>query len=89
MVKSERSGDEREWGGSGAGGLGGAGVCGARARAAERGGAGRDLDLAREVAHNVVRPGAPVTAFLLGVAVGRGADLEETRARLAGWVSGR
>ncbi|GAB3867361.1 DUF6457 domain-containing protein [Dactylosporangium cerinum] len=47
------------------------------------------LDLARDVAHHVVRPGAPVTAFLLGVAVGRGADLEETRARLAALVRGR
>ncbi|MEQ4300647.1 DUF6457 domain-containing protein [Plantactinospora sp. B6F1] len=34
----------------------------------------RVLDLARDVAHNVLRPGAPVTAYLLGVAVGRGAD---------------
>jgi len=33
------------------------------------------LDVAREVAHNVLRPGAPVTTFLLGVAVGRGGDL--------------
>jgi hypothetical protein len=32
------------------------------------------LDLARDVAHHVLRPGAPVTAYLLGVAVGRGAD---------------
>ncbi|MGI5246424.1 DUF6457 domain-containing protein [Dactylosporangium sp. CA-139066] len=32
------------------------------------------LDVARDVAHNVARPGAPLTAFLLGVAVGRGAD---------------
>jgi hypothetical protein len=32
------------------------------------------LDLARDVAHNVARPGAPLTAFLLGVAAGRGAD---------------
>jgi hypothetical protein len=32
------------------------------------------LDLARDVAHGVVRPAAPLTAFLLGVAVGRGAD---------------
>jgi hypothetical protein len=47
------------------------------------------LDLAREVAHHVVRPGAPVTAFLLGVAVGRGADLEETQARLVALVTGR
>lgn len=33
------------------------------------------LDVAREVAHQVLRTGAPVTAFLLGVAVGRGAEL--------------
>lgn len=32
------------------------------------------LDLARDVAHQVLRPGAPITAYLLGVAVGRGAD---------------
>jgi hypothetical protein len=34
----------------------------------------RVLDVARDVAHQVLRPGAPVTAYLLGVAVGRGAD---------------
>ncbi|MFG1802688.1 DUF6457 domain-containing protein [Micromonospora carbonacea] len=32
------------------------------------------LDLARDVAHQVLRPGAPVSAYLLGLAVGRGAD---------------
>ena len=32
------------------------------------------LDLARDVAHAVERPAAPLTAYLLGVAVGRGAD---------------
>jgi hypothetical protein len=35
------------------------------------------LDVAREVAHNVMRPGAPLTAYLIGVAVGRGAALTE------------
>lgn len=35
------------------------------------------LDLAREVAHNTVRPGAPVSAYLVGLAVGRGASLVE------------
>lgn len=30
------------------------------------------LDLARDVAHGVARPAAPLTAYLLGVAVGRG-----------------
>jgi sirohydrochlorin ferrochelatase len=32
------------------------------------------LDLARDVAHGVTRPAAPLTAYLLGLAVGRGAD---------------
>ncbi|MFJ8581536.1 DUF6457 domain-containing protein [Micromonospora sp. NPDC093277] len=41
------------------------------------------LDLARDVAHQVLRPGAPVTAYLLGVAVGRGADPAATAARLS------
>jgi hypothetical protein len=29
------------------------------------------LDLTADVAHNVSRPGAPLTAFLLGIAAGR------------------
>lgn len=38
------------------------------------------LDLARDVAHEVARPAAPLTAFLVGVAVGRaGADAVVTR----------
>ncbi|WFE51073.1 DUF6457 domain-containing protein [Micromonospora sp. WMMD1155] len=40
------------------------------------------LDLARDVAHQVLRPGAPVSAYLLGVAVGRGADPADAAARL-------
>ena len=32
------------------------------------------LDLARDVAHGVARPAAPLTAYLLGLAVGGGAD---------------
>ncbi len=45
------------------------------------GGAGRArpctvLDLARDAAHEVERPAAPLTTFLVGVAVGRGATLE-------------
>jgi hypothetical protein len=31
------------------------------------------LDVARDVAHGVLRPAAPVTAYVLGLAVGRGA----------------
>jgi hypothetical protein len=41
------------------------------------------LDVARDVAHNVVRPGAPVTAYLMGIAVGRGADPADVAARLS------
>ncbi len=33
------------------------------------------LDLIRDVAHQATRPGAPLTAFLLGTAVGAGGDL--------------
>ncbi|MDE3719972.1 MULTISPECIES: DUF6457 domain-containing protein [Nocardiopsis] len=36
----------------------------------------RILDLARDAAHSIARPAAPLTTFLLGVAVGRGADPE-------------
>ncbi len=32
------------------------------------------LELARDTAHGVARPAAPLTAYLAGVAVGRGAD---------------
>jgi len=46
------------------------------------------LDLARDVAHHVLRPGAPVTAYLLGVAVGRGADPATAAARLARLAAG-
>src|SRR6266542_2160752 len=40
------------------------------------------LDVARDVAHQVLRPGAPVTAYLIGVAVGRGADAADAAARV-------
>jgi hypothetical protein len=40
------------------------------------------LDLARDVAHEVLRPGAPVTAYLAGLAVGRGADPADAMTRL-------
>jgi hypothetical protein len=46
------------------------------------------LDLARDVAHHVLRPGAPVTAYLLGLAVGRGADPSEAAARLTALTHG-
>lgn len=34
----------------------------------------RILDLARDAAHSIARPAAPLTTYLLGLAVGRGAD---------------
>jgi Domain of unknown function (DUF6457) len=40
------------------------------------------LDLARVAAHTVDRPAAPLTAYLLGVAVGSGQPLAETAARI-------
>ncbi|HEX3489757.1 MAG TPA: DUF6457 domain-containing protein [Streptosporangiaceae bacterium] len=49
------------------------------------------LDLARVAAHQVERPAAPLTAFLLGLAIGRGADPSDAAARLdrlaAGWAA--
>jgi hypothetical protein len=40
------------------------------------------LDLARDTAHGVMRPAAPLSAYLLGVAVGRGADPRTAAAAL-------
>jgi hypothetical protein len=40
------------------------------------------LNLARVVAHKVDRPAAPLTSYLLGLAVGRGEQLEETAERV-------
>ncbi|MCW2919202.1 MAG: Molybdopterin-guanine dinucleotide biosynthesis protein A-like protein [Actinomycetia bacterium] len=51
------------------------------------------LDLARDVAHGVARPGAPLTAYLLGLAVGRGTDPRAAASRLSqlamGWQGER
>lgn len=44
------------------------------------------LRTAKQVAHGVVRPGAPVTAYLMGLAVGRGADPQEVGRRVAALV---
>jgi hypothetical protein len=41
------------------------------------------LNVARDVAHQVLRPGAPLTAYLMGVAVGRGADPADVAARIS------
>lgn len=48
----------------------------------------RILDLARDVAHQVDRPAAPLTAFLLGMAVGGGQDLDSAAERLVALASG-
>jgi len=40
------------------------------------------LDLARDSAHGVARPAAPLTTYLLGLAVGRGADRDEAVAQI-------
>ena len=47
------------------------------------------LNLARVVAHTIDRPAAPLTAYLLGVAVGRGAPLAETATKLQDMARGR
>ncbi|MCP2341457.1 NTP transferase domain-containing protein [Actinomadura rupiterrae] len=41
------------------------------------------LDLARDVAHGVARPAAPLTAYLIGLAVGRGAAARDAAARVS------
>ncbi len=54
------------------------------------------LDLTSDVAHGVSRPGAPVTAFLIGVAAGRAEDpavaardyAEKISRLAAGWDGG-
>jgi len=40
------------------------------------------LDVARDVAHTVARPAAPLTAYLLGIAVGRGQPLPDTAVKI-------
>lgn len=51
------------------------------------------LDMTKEVAHGVARPAAPLTAYLLGLAVGAGGDpaeLADRVGRLAGsWPDSR
>jgi len=46
------------------------------------------LDVARVAAHNVERPAAPVTTFLLGVAAAQGADMDEALARIEALAQG-
>jgi Domain of unknown function (DUF6457) len=46
------------------------------------------LDLSRDVAHQVERPAAPVTAYLLGLAIGAGLPAGEAVSRLQRLASG-
>ncbi|HET9257907.1 MAG TPA: DUF6457 domain-containing protein [Pseudonocardiaceae bacterium] len=43
----------------------------------------RVLDLSRDVAHEVARPAAPLTAYLLGLAAGRSGDPEAAADEIA------
>ncbi|HEY3893991.1 MAG TPA: DUF6457 domain-containing protein [Pseudonocardiaceae bacterium] len=43
----------------------------------------RVLDMSKDVAHDVARPAAPLTAYLLGLAAGRSSDPEATADELA------
>jgi len=45
------------------------------------------LDLARDAAHGVDRPAAPLTAYLVGVAVGRGLSLPDASGRVLALVA--
>ncbi|MET7425946.1 DUF6457 domain-containing protein [Dactylosporangium sp. NPDC005555] len=47
------------------------------------------LKVARQVAHGVCRPAAPLTTYLLGVAVGRGADVQTAATAASRLVAGR
>jgi hypothetical protein len=46
------------------------------------------LDMARDVAHSVDRPAAPLTAYMLGLAVAQGHPLTDAAARLSEIASG-
>ena len=46
------------------------------------------LDLTRDVAHGVARPAAPLTAYLVGVAVGRGLTLSDAAGRVSALAVG-
>jgi hypothetical protein len=44
------------------------------------------LDLARDVAHGVARPAAPLTAYLLGLAVGSGRSVPDAVAMITALI---
>lgn len=41
------------------------------------------LDLTKDVAHNAIRPAAPLSAFLVGLSLGQGATAEQIREQIA------
>ena len=45
------------------------------------------LDMTKVVAHNVDRPAAPVTSYLVGIAVGRGMTLSQAIQQVTGLAS--
>jgi hypothetical protein len=47
------------------------------------------LGVARDVAHAVARPAAPLTAYLMGLAAGAGADPDDVAARIRELAAGR
>lgn len=47
------------------------------------------LDLSRDAAHQIIRPASPLTCFLVGVAVGRGASLGATAAKATALALGQ
>ena len=46
------------------------------------------LDVARDAAHGVARPAAPVTTYLMGMAVAQGMDPREIAQRIARLADG-
>ena len=46
------------------------------------------LDMTRDVAHGVARIAGPLTCYLIGIAVGRGADPAEALARVTALAAG-
>lgn len=46
------------------------------------------LDMTKDVAHGVARPAAPLTAFIAGLAIGRGADAGDVMARITARAQG-
>ena len=47
------------------------------------------LGLSREAAHGIERRAAPITTYIVGVAVGAGADLDEVMAKISGLLEDR